>query len=79
MGCVDREECSNGAVAKGQTGRASGEGKQQTLGHELADDSALPGPHGGPHGDFAASAARPDQKQIRYVGAGDEQHQTHRS
>ena len=41
MGCVDREECSNGAVAKGQTGRASGKGKQQTLGHELADAAGV--------------------------------------
>ena len=57
-----------------EPGHAAERREQQTLGHELSEQSPATDAQREAHRDFAAPAERPREQQVRHVGAGDEEH-----
>ncbi len=60
-----------------QSGHSSHPRQNQALRQELAGDSSPAGSHGGPDGHLSLTPFCPDQKEVRHVAAGDEQHESH--
>ena len=73
---LDRRERQQDAEADpgdNQTRQPRQDGQHQTLDEELTHQAALAGAQGEPHAHLAMAARRPDQHQVRDVGAGNQQ------
>jgi hypothetical protein len=58
---------------------AAEHGEQQALDHEQAHEARSAGAEGHAHGDLAPARHAPDQQQVGEIGAGDEEHEAHRT
>ena len=67
------------APRESDAGEAAGDRQQQALLEHLPHYARLAGAERHADGDLALARRRARQQQVRQVGAGDEQHQQHRS
>ena len=63
----------HGHRGDGQAQRAAGQGEEQALGEELADETLAAGSQGRPHGQLLPTRHGPREQQARQVGARDQQ------
>src|SRR6185369_11440934 len=76
---VQRQQAADAEQAEEEAKRAADHGEQHAFGKELLDDAAAAGADGGADGDFARADGGAGQQKVGDVGAGNEEHATHRA
>ena len=66
-------------VANSSPNDAAGEREQRALGQQLPNEPAASGAERRAHGQLAVAAQQPRERQVRDVGAGDQQHEPGRA
>jgi hypothetical protein len=65
-------------VANSRPKRAPAEGEQRALGEQLAHEAPASGAERGADGELAVPPQQPREREVRHVGARDQQHQAGR-
>ena len=60
-----------------RAGGCAQHGEKHRFGHELSDETSPTRAEGQPRGDLGSAEGRPGEKQVRQVGARDQQHERH--
>ena len=69
----DRAQLANANPGKRDAGARAERGEHERVGQHLTDDAPAAGSERGAHREFPFTDPRPDQQQVRDVGAGDQQ------
>jgi hypothetical protein len=70
------QEETDGTCGEGDSECASGEREDEAFGEELTNDAEARGSEGLADGEFAGADGGACEEEIRYVGTGNEQHES---